>query len=155
MIGFCAGAFVVSADMFQGSNPDRSMCRLPTNWLPGIGSADVELTERGKEIFGMESCPAPLYFANGPMFKEDVKEGSSFKFNGKNLKHGKPECLVRYKSIKTDQKELKQGEIEYDVACFCSSFGKGTLLCFGPHPEASGKGWTKAIQNAIMNILKK
>lgn len=149
-IGICAGAFIASADGYFGCKKGWGLLNLKTSWYPGVGTAKNEIIESKDWIM---DCPnVDLYFCNGPMFSIPKKQGKNSLINKKT---NPPTVIVKYVDIKTNKGSVSRNQVDsYPAAVVQGIFGNGTVICFGPHPEASGNTWSNCLVNAILSTLK-
>jgi len=124
------------------------MLSVKTGYIPGTGRAKVHFNKKAGEIFGVEysNTTQELFWANGPLF--DI---SSQKMKNTVLNQPLDQCieLCSFESISVDEKVMSLQDFPYKTAALASAFGKGRLIVFGPHPEASGLEFKKCILSAI------
>jgi len=87
-----------------------------------------------------------MFFANGPVFQPtgDQRNMIMDKALDKSI------VLGWYETVKTDKanKSFKE-EKSFSAAIIAGTFGKGRIVLYGPHPEASGL----VFQNTILSTV--
>jgi len=116
--------------------------------MSGIGTANLEFTKEASQILGAQCAPGQQHetmFANGPMFQPTEKQVNSIL--GQKL----TPCtvLATYVNVSTDKERNSTTHNHYNAAVVSGNFGKGRLIVFGPHPEASSGPWKECIRSAV------
>jgi hypothetical protein len=134
-VGICAGAFLatakydwslglINAKTFTGKQyvpglGEKSM------WFRGIGTVQMELTAKGREILGEIPGVVQLRYANGPILspagREDLPEYVTLAFFRTEISKYEPQ----------------KGTMIDTPAIIASEFGRGRVIAISPHPEAS------------------
>lgn len=136
-IGICAGAYLLT----QAKDSDLGLLPLDTmdkpHWRRGKGTLPIELTSRGREIFGTTETHINVLYHNGPVIDAShVTANSGFEvlgyFRGELVnKHGKAGIMVN------------------TPAMFLGRFGNGWVLGISPHPEANSNQ-----VNMVLNAIR-
>eukprot|EP01121_Diplochlamys_sp_Union-15-3_P005162 TRINITY_DN15502_c0_g1_i1.p1 TRINITY_DN15502_c0_g1~~TRINITY_DN15502_c0_g1_i1.p1 ORF type:complete len:324 (-),score=69.20 TRINITY_DN15502_c0_g1_i1:3-917(-) len=147
--GVCSGGFIAGADGYSNATKEKKMIGVSVGYTPGIGTINVTFDHKAIEVFGASSeilnAKLSMYFANGPMYRP--KEGTKNMFLGLDIP--KAEILVRFLDFSTD-KTKKPSVSNWPGAAVAADFGKGRVVAFGPHPEASGNAWVPLIKNSLI-----
>jgi glutamine amidotransferase-like uncharacterized protein len=122
-VGICAGSYLATTDyewsigLLNAKVVDRE------HWARGHGSVSIEFTDRGKSLLGVKDGKADIIYWQGPLLAPgDSKEVAPF------------EALARYET-EIAEKGAPKGVMKGTVAVAAGKYGKGKVVCFGPHPE--------------------
>jgi glutamine amidotransferase-like uncharacterized protein len=151
-LGICAGAFLAGADAYDGCNNKRSIVGATLQFVPGQGEAQVTFTPKGREILGIDAptvAVMPMYYSNGCLFSPS----KSLKNEKLKLTLPSAENLIEFKKLVTS-KTTKTSFESHSGAAISSLVGKGRVIIFGPHPEASA-GFRHIIKNALFWTMNK
>lgn len=121
-IGICAGAYL-ACDGFSWGAKVLNARTVSPKWKRGRGAVKLELTDKGREIFGASGINYDIVYANGPILTNassrvlPVFEPLAY-FRGELAENGTP-----------------QGVMVNSPAMVAATCGKGRVLCSSPHPE--------------------
>lgn len=137
-LGVCAGAYLATRlrDNYLGFLPLKT--RDPEHWyrVDDATDVEVELTQEGAEVFGLDTRRIKLAYENGPIFgppEEAVNE--SFR----------PLGFFRSEVVASGG---ERGVMLDAPAMLLTRYGRGIVLAISPHPELTA-GKHKMILNAL------
>ncbi len=123
LIGICAGAYLASCDYDWSLNLLDAKVIDRKHWNRGFGNVDISLTQNGRELLGLDSSKANIYYHQGPLLAPaDNPEIPDF------------ESLAVYIGEIAENKAPRGVMIGATAIARCQ-FEKGRVLCFSPHPE--------------------
>lgn len=134
-IGICAGAFLATAEWPNALNILDA--KTPsTQWKRGRGVVQMELTPEGRKILHVNSVSCEVRYHNGPIFMPAERS---------NLPEYR--SLAVFRSQVADYSATDGGMVGAP-AIVASQFGKGRIVCFSPHPEAT-KGLEDLVRRGV------
>lgn len=124
-IGICAGCYLLT----EARPTDLGLLPLNTfdkaHWARGKGTLKVELTQKGKEIFGTDQAFFDILYHNGPAIDASRVTTATY-FTP----------LGYYRTELVSPKGIR-GLMINSPAMFLGKFGKGLVIGISPHPEAN------------------
>ncbi|PTX97051.1 biofilm PGA synthesis protein PgaB [Spartobacteria bacterium LR76] len=121
-IGICAGAYL-ACDRFSWSAKMLNARTVSQKWKRGKANVEIELTDEGKKILGDVDGKMLVKYANGPIITSaDNKDMPEF-------------TPLAYFRTEVAENDTPVGVMENSPAVVASTFGKGKLITFSPHPE--------------------
>jgi hypothetical protein len=150
-VGICAGAVLASCRQGSSLNlinvtplirrvevrdPDGvRLIQMPDR---GFGVLKVELTDAGSKILGKQTGHLNILYSVGPVFHPA----------GRN---DLPACV----SLAVYRTEIGKhgGTMVGTPAILAASFGKGRVIIFSPHPEASGPDVTPGLESIVARAV--
>ena len=121
LFGICAGCyFPLQQDFCNATCADA--------WERGVATLKIELSDKGKEIFGKEfTGELDIIYMNGPTLTLNVLPDL-------------PKCepLAWFRS-EVSQNGVPEGEQINTPAIILTTYGKGKILTSSPHPERTPK----------------
>lgn len=128
-VGVCAGAYLACASFSWGAKLLDARTLSP-KWRRGQSMLEVELTERGREIFGSHEAPFEVLFHNGPVLGPADSEA---------LPDFEPLALFRTEVADNGTPKGLQVGTPAIASGLC---GEGRVIVFSPHPEQTkGLEW--------------
>ena len=121
-IGICAGAYLACSGFSWGVKVLDAKTASP-KWRRGEGTVKLELTERGRELFGTPTGQFGVRYANGPILAPAKLE---------SLPDFEPLAYFRTELAKND---TPVGLMVNSPAIVAGTCGKGRVLVSSPHPE--------------------
>ena len=124
-LGVCGGAYLAtndydwSLDLIDAKVVDRK------HWARGKGDVQLQLSLAGAELFGQDDQEMTIHYAQGPLL-------------------GRPEWddpgVPNYESLAIFTTEIAKngapvGVMARTSAAVRTTYGKGRVFCFSPHPE--------------------
>lgn len=163
--GACAGGFLASRRGYSDCRDEYALLGTETGWVKGVGRADVRVLPGCSEVFGdAAGKQLSLYFANGACFAPaegcrhcdgtlleactPLVEYKSVQTRSFNVKFGDKEGEGSLKSLETGESG-RGGSVPPRYAAVGGTFGKGRIVAFGPHPEASGSVAAELVRRAV------
>jgi glutamine amidotransferase-like uncharacterized protein len=124
-VGICAGAYLATTDYAWSLHILDAKVVDRKHWARGNGPVAVALAPTGRERLGANAATVTLRYAQGPLLAPGGdSEVSDYEplavFDGEIAKNGAP-----------------TGVMKGTTAIAAGRFGKGRVLCFSPHPEAT------------------
>jgi glutamine amidotransferase-like uncharacterized protein len=121
-VGICAGSYL-ACDGFSWGLKVLDAKTVSPKWQRGIGMVRMELTDKGREIFGPRLEPFEVKYHNGPIIAPNASD-----------------LLPDYEPLALFRSELAEngspkGVMLDSPAIVAGECGKGRVLCIGPHPE--------------------
>jgi len=136
-VGFCAGAYLATTSSRRYLGLLEARLVDAGHRLRGHGTVKIELTPRGRAVFGSRAGLIEVRYANGPLLRPAPKRGlAAF------------ETLAFYRSEIVGNGADK-GVMENTPAVAAGRFGKGRVLCFGPHPE-----YTRGLEDFVVRAVR-
>jgi glutamine amidotransferase-like uncharacterized protein len=121
-IGICAGAYLACSGFSWGVKVLDAKTASP-KWRRGEGNVKLELTERGREVFGASSGQFDVRYVNGPIL---VPAGAELLPDFEPLAHFRTELA---------KNDTPVGVMVNSPAIVAGNCGKGRVLVSSPHPE--------------------
>lgn len=121
-IGICAGAYLACSGFSWGVKVLDAKTASP-KWRRGEGNVKLELTERGRELFGTPMGQFDVRYVNGPILVPA---------NVELLPNFEPLAFFRTELAKND---TPVGLMVNSPAIVAGNCGKGRVLVSSPHPE--------------------
>ena len=133
-VGICAGAYLACKGFKWGLGILDARTK-PGNWRRGKGTVQMQLTKGGRALLADRPAPFGVLYANGPI-----------------LAPANADDVPDYETLATYNSELalngsKPGIMVGSPAAVRGRFGKGRVICFGPHPEQT-KGLHDLVRRA-------
>jgi hypothetical protein len=124
-VGICAGSYLASShyDWSLGLINARVWDR--AHWDRGGGEVCLRMTDPGVDLLGCDGS-VPVHYNQGPLLVPDDEAD-----------------LPGYQVLATFETEVatkgaQPGSMTGTHAIIRSTFGRGRVICYSPHPEASG-----------------
>jgi len=117
--GICAGAFLACREGYQDCAPDFRICGASSQWVSGEGSGIIQFTDVCP--FEVQSSNATVEWNNGCVMTQTSRADLP-----------EAEILAFQQSITIDG---KTAEFENTAAAMLTTFGSGSVIAIGPHPE--------------------
>lgn len=140
-IGICAGSYLACTN-YKWSLGLIDAKTKSSKWRRGIGKVQIQLSEKGLGMLGEQKDPVSVFYANGPIIgpanKDDIPDY---------------EVLAWFRT-ELSKNDTPKGLMIDSPAIVKGRFGKGTVICFSPHPEAT-KGLEGFISKALRAVQKK
>jgi len=135
-VGFCAGAYLASADYGWSLGILDAKVLDRKHWNRGFGNVRVQLTVAGRRALGTDQEAVTIYYYQGPLLAPA----------------GNPH-IPDYQVLGTFQTEIAEngaprGVMKGTTAVASATFGKGRVFCFSPHPERT-KGLERFVYRAV------
>ncbi|MDF1661511.1 MAG: succinylglutamate desuccinylase/aspartoacylase family protein [Planctomycetota bacterium] len=140
-IGICAGSYLACTN-YKWSLGLIDAKTKSSKWRRGIGYVKIQLSDTGLGLLGDQKEPVNVVYANGPII------GPS---NDDTIPDY--EVLAWFRT-ELSENETPKGLMVDSPAIVRGRFGKGTVICFSPHPEAT-KGLEGFISKALKAVQKK
>ena len=121
-IGICAGAYLACSGFSWGVKILDARTASPM-WRRGEGNVKLELTERGRAVFGAPTGQFDVRYVNGPIL---VPAGGELLPDFEPLAHFRTELA---------KNNTPAGLMVNSPAIVAGSCGKGRVLVSSPHPE--------------------
>ncbi len=122
-LGICAGSYLATSDynwslgLLNAKVVDRK------HWARGHGPVQITFTDQGRKILAPKDSQTQIVYWQGPLLAPgDKKDLPAF------------DTLARYET-EIAQNGAPKGVMKGTVAIAAGTFGKGRVVCFGPHPE--------------------
>ena len=136
-LGICAGAYFPMQQGFMNAKTKSP------KWVRGQAMLEVELTEAGVEIFGEEFKEKQLIrYHNGPIININVDP------NGPNVE------VLSWFRTETSKGDAPVGIQVNSPAMVKTTYGKGHIITFSPHPESSGSETLTLFVPRALHYLK-
>lgn len=124
-LGVCAGAYLATAEYSWGLRLLAAHTVDSAHWRRGVGTVRAELSEAGRTIFAGAAPSFDIRYANGPL-----------------LAPFETEQLAAYTPLAWFRSELAEngapsGVMVGATAAACGHYGRGRVLVWSPHPEAT------------------
>ena len=134
-VGICAGSYLACRGFSWGLGILDARTKSP-KWRRGRGTVRMELTDAGRASLADRTGSFGVLYANGPVlapFGDDV--------------------LPDYETLAVYRTELARngtprGIMVGSPAIVRGEFGKGRVICFGPHPEQT-RGLHDLVRRAV------
>jgi len=134
-VGICAGSYLACSGFSWGLGLINAKTLSPL-WKRGTATVKMEMTDRGREIFGPLPGELDCLYYQGPIVGPAGVEG---------LPEFEPLAYFRSEVAKNN---TPKGIMVNSPAVFAGRFGKGRVLCFSPHPEQT-KGLESLVTSAV------
>lgn len=121
-IGICAGAYLACSGFSWGVKVLDAKTASP-KWRRGEGNVKLELTERGRAVFGEPTGQFDVRYVNGPIL---VPAGAELLPDFEPLAHFRTELA---------KNDTPAGLMVNSPAIVAGHCGKGRVLVSSPHPE--------------------
>jgi glutamine amidotransferase-like uncharacterized protein/predicted deacylase len=121
-IGICAGSYLACEGFSWGLNVLDAKT-VSNKWRRGRAIVKMELTPPGHNLLGKLEHPTDIKYANGPILAPA---------NSDDIPDFQPLAFYRTEIAENDS---PKGVMVNSPAVVSGSFGKGRVVCFGPHPE--------------------
>ncbi len=135
-IGICAGAYLASANYPWSLGLLDAKVVDSAHWARGTGEVRLAITSTGRSALGIKEDQCVIYYGQGPLLapgeKDDIDDY---------------ELLASYET-EIAKKNAPQGVMKGTTAIARSTFGKGRVVCFSPHPEKT-PGRETFLQSAV------
>eukprot|EP00746_Dinoflagellata_sp_MGD_P165666 gnl/MRDRNA2_/MRDRNA2_95080_c0_seq1.p1 gnl/MRDRNA2_/MRDRNA2_95080_c0~~gnl/MRDRNA2_/MRDRNA2_95080_c0_seq1.p1 ORF type:complete len:378 (+),score=54.05 gnl/MRDRNA2_/MRDRNA2_95080_c0_seq1:208-1341(+) len=139
-VGTCCGAFLASRVGYDGAQEQWRMLGVSSGpYVAGKGRATCSVTDVGRKVLGDLRKPFDLHYQNGMTFSETTLISEA-------LPAATP--LLQLHALNLDKRRWVPSAPTY--AAVAGEFGRGRVVVFGPHPEATGNDEaTCLLQNAL------
>lgn len=121
-VGICAGSYLACEGFSWGLNVLDAKT-VSNKWRRGRAIVKMELTPPGHNLLGKLEHPTDIKYANGPILAPA---------NSADIPDFQPLAFYRTEIAENDS---PKGVMINSPAVVSGSFGKGRVVCFGPHPE--------------------
>lgn len=124
-LGVCAGAYLATNDYKWSLNLIDAKVVDRWHWARGKGDVTLNLSPAGVKLFDQESDEMEVYYAQGPLLGRqewDDPEVPDY------------ESLAIY-ATEIAKNGAPRGVMARTSAAVRTTFGKGRVFCFSPHPE--------------------
>lgn len=126
-LGVCAGSYLAARnyDWSLKIIDGRTVDTQKGHWRRGVGTVEMELTEKGRLILGDYPKVVEVRYSNGPIFAPAGDDA---------LEDFEPLAYFRTELAKNG---ARVGAMVDTPAILSGKLGKGRVLCISPHPESS------------------
>ncbi len=136
LIGICAGAYLASCDYDWSLNLLDAKVIDRKHWNRGFGNVDIALTQKGREVLGVDGGKASIYYHQGPLLapagNPDIPDFESLAvYIGEIAENNAP-----------------RGVMPGTTAIARCTIGKGRVFCFSPHPEK-----TQGLESMVLEAI--
>ena len=121
-IGICAGSYL-ACDGFSWGLKVLDAKTVSSKWKRGRAMVKIEFTKPGHNLLGKLTHPAEIKYANGPILAPA---------NSAAIPDFQPLAFYRSEVAENDS---PKGVMINSPAVVSGVYGKGRIICFGPHPE--------------------
>lgn len=122
-VGHCAGAYLATSGYSWGLKIINAEAIDTNHWRRGKADVEIELTDRGRELFETRENRLEIRYVNGPILAPaELEHLPQF------------ETLAHFRDEVTENGAPKGVMID-TPAIVASSYGDGRVLLFSPHPE--------------------
>jgi phosphoribosylformylglycinamidine (FGAM) synthase-like amidotransferase family enzyme len=140
-LGICAGSYL-ACEGFSWGLKVLDAKTVSSKWQRGRGMTRVELTSRGREIFGEPGAELLIKYHNGPIWMPAASD-----------------LLADYEPLAVFRSELAEngtpeGAMVGSPAIVAGECGQGRVLCISPHPEQT-EGLEHFVPRAVKWIANK
>ncbi len=126
-VGICAGSYLASSHYTWSLDLINSKVWDRAHWARGTGKVTLGMSSRGQAALQHDAATAEVYYGQGPLLVP-----------GNDDKLPSYEVLAVFNSEIATKGAVAESMIDTH-AIIRSTFGKGRVICFSPHPEtASG-----------------
>ena len=137
-IGICAGAYLATADYEWSLGLVEARVVDKRHWARGNGTVEVQLSPTGKGFFGTETGDLAIYYGQGPLLSRREWDNP---------------LAPEYESLgvyRTDiaEKGAPEGIMPGTSAIIRTTFEKGRVFVFSPHPEKT-EGLSFMLERAV------
>jgi glutamine amidotransferase-like uncharacterized protein len=122
-VGICAGAYLATCDYAWSLHILDAKVIDKAHWARGNGPVEVSLSEPGQQLLAAPKQSCSILYFQGPL-----------------LAPASNPDLPDYQPLGTFESEVHKdgvpgGVMKGTTAIVSSTFGKGRVFCFSPHPE--------------------
>jgi glutamine amidotransferase-like uncharacterized protein len=135
-LGICAGSYLACANYSWGLKIIGAKTASP-KWKRGQGDVQMELTEKGRIIFGNRTGTFPVRYSNGPILKPAEAD---------SIPDFEPLAYFRTELAEHD---TPKGLMVDSPAIVAGRYGKGRVICISPHPEQ-----TQGLEDFVPSAVK-
>ncbi len=121
-MGICAGSYL-ACDGFSWGLGVVDARTVSPKWRRGRATVKLQLTDKGREVFGEDNELLDVLYANGPILMRSP-----------SVAVAEFEILARFRT-ETAQNGSPEGIMVGSPAIVAGVCGKGRVICFSPHPE--------------------
>ncbi len=123
LVGICAGAYLASCDYEWSLNLLDAKVVDRKHWNRGHGNVDVALTQNGREVLGVDTGKANIYYHQGPLLAPAANPD-----------------IPDFESLAVYITEIAENNAPHGVMLGTTAIArckieKGRVFCFSPHPE--------------------
>ena len=123
MVGICAGAYLASCDYEWSLHVLDAKVIDRQHWNRGTGTVSVALSDRGKDLLGIDANKIDLVYHQGPLLAPAADPTvpdfiELARYEGEIAKNGAP-----------------TGVMPGTTAIAIGNYGQGRVVCYSPHPE--------------------
>jgi len=141
-LGFCAGAYLASAHYSWSLHLLDARVFDRAHWARGTGMVQIRLTEAGQQVFRANRERLEIHYGQGPL-----------------LVPGRDPAIPDYQPLATyatgiAKKGAPQGVMPGTTAIAHGTFGRGSVLCFSPHPEMTD-GLESLVHRAVITVRRR
>lgn len=121
-VGICAGSYLATNDYEWSLGILNAKVVDRKHWARGHGPVQIEFTDKGRQALKAKDKAEIIYW-QGPLLAPGESKGlPAF------------DALARYET-EIAENGASPGVMKGTVAIAAAPYGKGRVLCFGPHPE--------------------
>jgi len=125
-VGICAGSYLATNDYSWSIGLINAKAVDKKNWARGKGDVTMKFSDAGKQALETTSDTVVVNYRQGPLFSPGEKKD-----------------LPAYETLATFTTEICEngatpGAMIGTTAIARAPFGKGRVICYGPHPERPG-----------------
>ena len=136
-LGICAGAYLATCDYDWSLHLLDAKVIDKKHWARGFGPVEVGFSSKGSKLLGLNKDKATIYYHQGPL-----------------LAPANNPLIPDYENLATFESELAKngapkGVMVGTTAVTASTFEKGRVFCFSPHPEKT-EGRMDMVLRAIL-----
>jgi glutamine amidotransferase-like uncharacterized protein len=122
-VGICAGAYLATCDYAWSLHILDAKVIDKQHWARGNGPVEVSLSDSGKSLLAAPAQSCSILYFQGPLLAPAANPD-----------------LPDYQLLGTFESEVRKegvpgGVMKGTTAIAASTFGKGRVFCFSPHPE--------------------
>ena len=121
-VGICAGSYLACEGFSWGLNVLDAKT-VSSKWRRGRALVKIELTPPGHNMLGKLEHPTDIKYVNGPILAPA---------NSADIPDFQPLAFYRSEVAENDS---PKGVMINSPAVVSGNYGKGRVVCFGPHPE--------------------
>ena len=140
-VGICAGAYLASSHYPWSLHIINSRVIDREHWARGKGNVVLTFSELGQKALGHPEKDVEVYYAQGPLY-------------GRGTNDSLPpyEELAVYKTEVPKENVppgVPMGVMQGTTAISRSTYGKGRVICYSPHPEKPFEPVYHLIENGV------
>lgn len=135
-IGICAGAYLASIEYPWSLGLLNAHVLDRPHWDRGQGDVQLKISSAGRDALRADQETCTIHFENGPLLGPGNKDGLA-----------DYEVLAAFDS-EINENGAPKGAMKGTTAIARSTFGKGCVVCFSPHPEKT-PGREPFLQSAV------